>query len=60
MKLEIEAKPAVWWATSLRFTWDSEAGIVEGPDAERVQVLVRETLMVGAVPVRPDRRWIPL
>jgi hypothetical protein len=60
MKLDIEANPAVWWVTPLRFTWDSEAGTLEGPDAEKVHGMVREALMVGAVPARPDRCWIPI
>lgn len=60
MKFEIEANPAVWWVKTLRFTWDSEAGTLEGPDAENVKELVREALMVGAVPSRPDRCWIPV
>ena len=41
MKLELEAGPAVWWVKPLRFTWDSEAGTLEGPDAETVQRLAR-------------------
>jgi len=60
MKLEIETRPGVSWVRGLRFTWDSEAGTLEGPDAEAARRLVREALLVGAVQAGADRRWIPV
>ncbi len=60
MRFEIDAKPAVWWAKRLRFTWDSDAGTLEGPDAARVEQLVRDALLVGAVQGHPAPRWIPV